>query len=196
MDENRSSLPERDKPGGKKPVTAMKLFGVVLLLAVVAWFSYQAGQDRQEGEVSALQRELDAELGILPGMSSDEIQDRLNRKVAESRLNISMNPTPVFADGAAEGDVRIENIQGNKYGFIVSITVIGTDEAPGAKDFLDQEILKTGLIEPGKYLEKKRLDVDLPKGIYVCIATFTAYSLETDMEIGSAGMQIVLTVES
>ena len=130
------------------------------------------------------------------GLSDEEIQDRLNRKVAESRLNISMNPTPVFADGKAEGDVRIENIQGNQYGFTVTITVIGTDDSPGAGDYVDQEILKTGLIEPGKYLEAKPLDVDLPQGVYVCIATFTAYSMETDREIGTAGMQIMLTVES
>lgn len=42
-----------------------------------------------------------------------------------------MNPTPVFADGKAKGDVRIENIQGNQYGFTVTITVIGTDDSPG-----------------------------------------------------------------
>lgn len=83
---------------------------ILILMAVVAWSAYRAGQEKQEEEVSGIQRELDAELGILPGMSDEEIQDRLNRKVAESRLNISMNPTPVFADGKAEGDVRIENI--------------------------------------------------------------------------------------
>ena len=64
---------------------------ILILMAVVAWSAYRAGQEKQEEEVSGIQRELDAELGILPGMSDEEIQDRLNRKVAESRLNISMN---------------------------------------------------------------------------------------------------------
>ena len=92
--------------------------------------------------------------------------------------------------------MRNEIIQVNQYGFTVPTTVIGTDDSPGAGDYVDQEILKTGLIEPGKYLEAKPLDVDLPQGVYVCIATFTAYSMETDREIGTAGMQIMLTVES
>ena len=92
--------------------------------------------------------------------------------------------------------MRIENIQGNQYG------VHGDDHRDRygrfsrAGDYVDQEIPKTGLIEPGKYLEAKPLDVDLPQGVYVCIATFTAYSMETDREIGTAGMQIMLTVES
>ena len=60
---------------------------ILILMAVVAWSAYRAGQEKQEEEVSGIQRELDAELGILPGMSDEEIQDRLNRKVAESRLN-------------------------------------------------------------------------------------------------------------
>ena len=58
---------------------------VLILMAVVAWSAYRAGQEKQEEEVSGIQRELDAELGILPGMSDEEIQDRLNRKVAGSR---------------------------------------------------------------------------------------------------------------
>lgn len=59
---------------------------ILILMAVVAWSAYRAGQEKQEEEVSGIQRELDAELGILPGMSDEEIQDRLNRKVAESVL--------------------------------------------------------------------------------------------------------------
>ena len=39
---------------------------VLILMAVVAWSAYRAGQEKQEEEVSGIQRELDAELGILP----------------------------------------------------------------------------------------------------------------------------------
>ena len=41
---------------------------ILILMAVVAWSAYRAGQEKQEEEVSGIQRELDAELGILPGV--------------------------------------------------------------------------------------------------------------------------------
>lgn len=163
---------------------------ILMVLSVVVVWNYSGSSEKEE-----IQRELDAQLGILPGMSEEEIQDRLNRKVAESRLNISMNSTPVFANGRAEGNVRIENIEGNNYAFAVEVEVIGTNEEEGAKKYIGTKVLSTGVIDPGMYLEKKRLDEELPKGTYVCVATFTAYEEESLLKIGEAGMQIVITVE-
>lgn len=40
---------------------------ILILMAVVAWSAYRAGQEKQEEEVSGIQRELDAELGIQIG---------------------------------------------------------------------------------------------------------------------------------
>lgn len=186
-----------DEAEGKKPQKQQKrkagrvlvLCMVLVLLAGALRGAYsRVGKDQ-------IQREFDAELGILPGMKEEEIQDRLNRKVAQSRLNISMNPTPVFADGRGEGDVRIENIEGNQYAFAVEVEVIGTNEEEEAKKYVGKTILTTGIIDPGMYLEKKKLDEELPKGTYVCIASFRAYDVETLEEIGVAGMQIVITVE-
>ena len=49
----------------KKGKTLLCTFIVLFLLAVVAWTAYKAGREKQEEEVSGIQRELDAELGIL-----------------------------------------------------------------------------------------------------------------------------------
>lgn len=183
----------RKQKGKKKRKAAVLVVLLILLILVTgAGIRKYIRVEKQEG----IQRELDAELGILPGMKEEEIQDRLNRKVAESRLNVSMNPTPVFADGSAEGNVRIENIEGNNYAFAVKIEVIGTNEEEEAKKYIGKTILTTGVIDPGMYLEKKKLDEKLPKGTYVCVASFTAYDVESLTEIGVAGMQIVITVEA
>lgn len=166
----------------KKILPMCLLLAAVLLLAVFVFLLHQYRTGLGTGR---LERELTAEAGILPDMTEQEIQDRLNQRVAESMLNISMNPTPVFPDGRREGNVRIENIPGNRYSFTVEIVRSDSNEP----------VMKTGLIDPGHYVENRALDVQLPAGVYPCVATFTAYDSQTQQEIGSAGLQVVITVE-
>lgn len=150
-------------------------------IALTVWFFLP-----RETEGDRLERELAAELGLLPGMTEEEIQDRLNRVVADSMMNISINPTPVFENGRAAGDLRIENIPGNSCSFAVTIRRSDTG----------QTILQTGVIDPGYYVERIALDTPLPAGEYPCLALFTAYRTETLEEIGQAGTTILLTVRS
>ena len=177
----------------KKRRTLLGLVILLLLLLIGSCGAHFLYKDYQEKEAKRIQEELDAEIGILPGMSEDEIRDRLNRKVAEGRLNISINPMPEFADGESEGNIRIENIQGNQYAFVVTIQCIGASEDPGAQDYVGATVMTTGLINPGSYVEDKKLDIDLPMGKYTCVATFTAYDSEQN-EAGSVGTQILITV--
>ncbi|MEG2625559.1 MAG: hypothetical protein RR956_04740 [Christensenella sp.] len=155
---------------------------LVLLYALVLKPAEQnaitAAQDEE------LQKEENASLGILPGMSDEEVQDRINRVVADSMLNVSMNVEPSFQNGTAQGSLNIENIPGNKYSFIVEITREDNGEV----------IYKSGLIDPGYYVQYAKLDKVLPQGEYPCSAKFTAYNQETKKEVGTAGMQIRLSV--
>ena len=119
-------------------------------------------------------------------LTDEEIEDRLNRKVAESMMNVSFNPTPEFEDGKSAGNLRIENIPGNNYAFTVTIVRADTGE----------QILKTGLIDPGYYVQDIKLDKELPKGEYPCVATFTGYDPQTLQEIGETGSQLVITIKN
>ena len=174
---------------------------LLLLLLMAGYFLWRYMGDQKSDRI---QKELNAEMGILPGMSDEEIQDRLNRQVAEGMLNMDINPTPQFADGTSEGNIRIQNIQGNKYSFSVSVTCIGASEDPGAQDYVDSVVMKTGMIDPGSFVEYKKLDENLPKGQYTCVATFHAYRRETDEEtgtenyepVGAGGVQILITVNN
>lgn len=195
----------QEDPKKKKKKRKWLLFLLILLLLILLscggywlWQYYTV-----EAPLAAVQKELDAEVGILPGMSEDEIIDRLNRHVAEGRFNASMNGNPVFKNGKEKGNVHIENIPGNRYAFTLSIEVTNVDASryPDAAKYVGQTVLQTGLLEPGTYLTDKKLDVPLPKGNYDCIATFTAYTSEKDAggepqtEVGATAMQIVVTVE-
>ena len=48
-------------------------------------------------------------------LSPEEIAEKLNEKVAEGMINISMNTAPYFEDGKAEGNVMIVNESINNY---------------------------------------------------------------------------------
>ena len=69
---------------------------ILLLLLLIGGCSAYLW-DRKEND--GIEREIAAEVGIMPGMTPEEIQDRLNRRVAESRLNASINTEPVFENG-------------------------------------------------------------------------------------------------
>ena len=165
------------------------LFLLILVIGGVGWFLYY------NSEPARIQREVDAENGFLPGMSDEEIKDRLNQRLAEGYFNISINATPTYEDGNAAGDIRIENVINNHYSFTVSVDVIDASENPGAQEYVGKTILTTGLITPGSYVENKKLDEPIPKGQYLCIATFSAYDSE-EKYAGAVGTQIVINVEN
>ena len=98
-----------------------------------------------------------------------------------------------FQDGTSAGNVRIENIQGNNFSFTVTVECIETNNEPGAAEHVGETLLTTGLITPGSYIEYKKLDKPLPKGNYVCIATFSGYNDKQEFQ-GNVGMQIVIRV--
>lgn len=172
---------EKKKKRGLLWLLLLLLLLIVFLLGALLFRTFFPTQP----EEGTLERELAAELGLLPGMTEEEIQDRLNRKVAASMINLSINPTPIFPDGQSAGNLRIENIPGNNYAFTVTITRTSNGET----------ILQTGLIDPGYYVEEMKLDTVLPAGKYLCVATFTAYDTETLAEVGTAGTEMLITVE-
>ena len=48
-------------------------------------------------------------------LSPEEIAEKLNEKVAEGMINISMNTAPYFENGASEGNIMIVNESINNY---------------------------------------------------------------------------------
>lgn len=161
----------------------MLLLLLFLLLGIAAFFLYQ----KLQGPQNDIYKDQDAKLGILPGMSEEEIQQRLNAVVSEGMMNVSINPKPVFADGNAQGSLRIENIEQNHYSYVVAITLDKTGET----------IYESGLLEPGYYIENAKLNISLAQGEYPATARFQAYEKAGDEEpIGAAVLKIVIQVQN
>ena len=119
-------------------------------------------------------------------LSPEEIAEKLNEKVAEGMINISMNTAPYFEDGKAEGNVMIVNESINNYPQQVEFIRNDTGE----------QIYQSKAIPVGSKIERAALDVELPAGTYECTAMFHNLDPETGDIIGTAGAIITITIKN
>ena len=118
-------------------------------------------------------------------LSPEEIAEKLNEKVAEGMINISMNTAPYFENGKAEGNVMIVNESINNYPQQVEFIRNDTGE----------NIYQSKAIAVGSKIERAVLDVELPSGTYECTAYFHNLDPETGDIIGTAGAIITITIQ-
>ena len=118
-------------------------------------------------------------------LSEEEIVASLNEKVEEGYINISMNASPVFAGGQSEGNLMLVNEAVNRYPQQVVITRQDTGEA----------IYTSHAIPVGSKIAADTLDVVLPAGTYECTAMFHSLDPDTGAILGSAGANIVITIQ-
>ena len=118
-------------------------------------------------------------------LSPEEIAEKLNEKVAEGMINISMNTAPYFENGASEGNVMIVNESINNYPQQVEFIRNDTGE----------QIYQSKAIPVGSKIERAALDVELPAGTYECTAMFHNLDPETGDIIGTAGAIITITIK-
>ena len=118
-------------------------------------------------------------------LSPEEIAEKLNEKVAEGMINISMNTAPYFEDSTAEGNLMIVNESINNYPQKVQIVRNDTGE----------QIYESNAIPVGSKIERATLDVTLPAGSYECTAYFHNLDPESGAIIGTAGAIITITIQ-
>ena len=119
-------------------------------------------------------------------LSSEEIAEKLNEKVAEGMINISMNTAPYFENGASEGNVMIVNESINNYPQQVEFIRNDTGE----------QIYQSKAIPVGSKIERAALDVELPAGTYECTAMFHNLDPVSGEIIGTAGAIINITIKN
>ena len=118
-------------------------------------------------------------------LSPEEIAEKLNEKVAEGMINISMNTAPYFENGASEGNIMIVNESINNYPQQVEFIRNDTGE----------QIYQSKAIPVGSKIERAALDVALPAGTYECTAMFHNLDPISGEIIGTAGATISITIQ-
>lgn len=163
---------------GSRAATAKKValaVAILLLLALVAAGLWYCNRPADDG----LAADPNVKVGSLTGNTED-----LDKIVDEGMLTFSINSTPVFDNGTANGNLMIENSEINNNRFTVAIT----------RDDTGETIYESGALDPGQYIDDVPLDVALPAGEYTCTATFTTYKLSDNSPIGQAAAGLTITV--
>lgn len=127
-----------------------------------------------------------AEDGTLAGKTREELQGILDQVVEEGMVNVSMNAVVVFEDGTSEGSLGIENIAANRY----YVRVVLTNDADGSV------LYESAGLKPGQYIDKIRLNQDLPAGEYQCTATEIITDPDTLEDIGQVQVAVKLIVQN
>lgn len=109
----------------------------------------------------------------------------LNQKVKDSEINISLNTNPVFANGKSKGTLMITNNTINKYPQQIEIYTKS-----------DHTLVYSGGVEVGQKIETSNLAVNLSKGTYECIAYFSNVDPTTSTKVGTAAVNITITVQA
>ena len=182
----------QDHPTQAKSHVPVVLLAVILICVIgvgiflIARPFHEAPSKEEARAKAGIVYDSSAVEGGWDSLSPEEIAEKLNEKVAEGMINISMNTAPYFEDGASEGNVMIVNEAINNYPQKVQIIRNDTGE----------QIYESGAIAVGSKIERARLDVALPAGTYECTAYFHNLDPDTGEIIGTAGAIINITIKN
>ena len=158
---------------------------ILVVIAVIVTFAVKKDEPKEPTTQSGIVYDGSAVEGGWDNLSPEEIAEKLNEKVAEGMINISMNTAPYFENGTAEGNVMIVNEAINNYPQQVEFIRNDTGE----------QIYQSKAIPVGSKIERAALDVKLPAGTYECTAMFHNLDPESGVIIGTAGAIINITIQ-
>ena len=159
---------------------------ILVVIAVIVTFAVKKDEPKEPAAQSGIVYDGSAVEGGWDNLSPEEIAEKLNEKVAEGMINISMNTAPYFEDGKAEGNVMIVNESINNYPQQVEFIRNDTGE----------QIYQSKAIPVGSKIERAALDVELPAGTYECTAMFHNLDPVSGEIIGTAGAIINITIKN
>ena len=159
---------------------------ILVVIAAIVTFAVKKDEPKEPTTQSGIVYDGSAVEGGWDNLSPEEIAEKLNEKVAEGMINISMNTAPYFEDGKAEGNVMIVNESINNYPQQVEFIRNDTQEV----------IYQSKAIPVGSKIERAALDVELPAGTYECTAMFHNLDPVSGEIIGTAGAIINITIKN
>lgn len=174
-----------DRKKKKKKRTLLLLLLLLLLavgIGVIIWWNTRPKMD----DMTQYWFDKYAQDGTLTDKSPEDIQSILDQIVEGGMVNVSMNGEVVFEDGTSEGALGVENIKENQF----FVRVILTNDADGSVLYESQGI------KPGQYIDKIKLNKDLPAGEYPCTVTEIITDPDTLEDINQIKVAVKVIVKN
>lgn len=187
QDKETMTTPEAVGPPKRKKGKLAAVIAIIVALLVLVFgglFLYS----KQNNDLANLENEVKAKLGQLENKSNDEIRATLDEFIEEGTIRVSINMNPVFPTGDSNGTLQLENHPNNHYNLRCVITADVNGDAE------EEELYHSGLMPVNSHIQEDVLNTNLDKGEYPATATFTAYDVDTDEEIGIVVAQIRISV--
>lgn len=162
--------------------------GAGLLCLFLAAFSAGLGigkvMENHQLRKSYQNSSVDWKQALAEGEEEQVIRDHRNQQLAEHMQYISINPE-MISDGSGNLPAGISVDARSDFGCIVTLI----------RDATGEILYRSGVIDPGHYIEEIQLDISLKEGYYPCTAVWSFYS-DTDEYVGEAAWKTVIVLKS
>lgn len=169
--------PSAEKVRRRRWPPALLALGLLLLVAAAGLALWQGLRPDDGMEPNVV-------VGPMGDYTDEEIEAMLKDKVDAGMIAFSINAQVVLESPDAQAPLLFENPGNNAKLLRMRLVRDDTGEA----------VYETGLLAPGSYVGKDKLDVRLAPGTYTCTATVSAYREDTRAPLGEAAAEVVLTV--
>lgn len=177
---NQISLEKQQKKEHKERTeTIVRRILIVIIILLLLILAFKCGYHQVKPS-----KDGNAVIGQLDGKTKEEIQQEIDRAVADSSLVISINAKIEMKDGASPAPVRIENVPNNNYIIQVTIKLKNTG----------YKLYESGMIEPNYHISEVKFAKKLLKGTYEAQAIFSAYTLDKQEYVGQQKADITIIV--
>jgi hypothetical protein len=171
--ENEEVVEEKKKKGIKRTIAIV----LALILLLLGMRSCSRQEELQNTNISAYVMGD----GFSPGLSNEEIQELIQKKIDASKMSFSVYTKPIFK--GKKGTIMFGNPINSAHNLELEVTLDG------------KTIIKTEKMPPNKYIEKIEMLKKLPKGKHKADARIRAYDRKTDAQVGEVAIDMLITVK-
>ena len=182
QEEDQPLDPAEEAARAKRVKKLTRILVVFLLLDAAAASMLYSGFRKNQEDIQTVHSAQSQKVSVSQEMTEEELNERLAIALGEASSLISLRSEMHAENGIA--DVFLANRAESSCAVEMELMLAQSRRI----------ILRTGVIEPGWYLEAAELTAPLEPGEYQCLARCLFYTMDDNAYLGTTARQVLLTV--